>query len=141
MKIEYGKKVTMEYELTVEGQHVDSSKERGPMTFIQGRNMNIPKGLTEKLNGVEEGQEIEVDVDPERGYGLADKRKLQEIPLSGIPKGIDPKPGMIFRLQSDEHGMTIVGIAEVRKNSVIVDMNHPLAGKELHFKIKVLSVE
>ncbi|MFO8052644.1 MAG: peptidylprolyl isomerase [Candidatus Omnitrophota bacterium] len=140
MTIEKGKKVSFDYTLTVDDQVVDSSKERGPLTYTHGEGKIIP-GLASKLKGMEEGQKTTVEVKPEEAYGQKNSEAFKEVPKSSLPKDLEPKVGMMLQMQGPEGQAVPVKVAEVKDEAVVLDLNHPLAGKTLNFDVTIVSVE
>jgi FKBP-type peptidyl-prolyl cis-trans isomerase 2 len=140
MTIEKGKKVSFDYTLTVDGQVVDSSKEREPLSYVHGEGKIIP-GLASELEGMKEGQEKTVEVSPEDAYGKEDPEAFKEISKGSLPEGLEPKTGMMLQMQGPEGQPVPVKVAEVKDEAVVLDLNHPLAGKTLNFDVKVISVE
>ncbi len=138
--IETGKKVAFDYTLTVDNQVVDSSTGKAPLEYVHGSGAIIP-GVEKALEGLHVGDEKSIVVKPEDGYGPADATLLREVPKSQLPQDQQPKIGMVLQMQSPE-GQVFPGIiAEVKKDSVTIDFNHPLAGKTLNFQIKVIKIE
>ena len=140
MKILNGARVTIEYELWVNGEVIDSSRERGPLCYEQGKGQII-RGLETLLEGKEAGEEFEVDISPEDAYGIRDERAVQEIPRSALPDTVMPEVGMALQAKTKDGQVFQVIIIDVRPEGVAVDFNHPLAGKILRFKIHILKVE
>ncbi len=140
MKIEKGSQVTIEYELTVNGEVVDSSKDRGPLDYEQGRGQII-RGLETALEGKEPGEEFEIDISPEDAYGIRDERAVQEVPRTAFPDTLSPEEGMALQVKTPAGQIFQAIVKEVKLDLILIDFNHPLAGKILRFKIQVLKVE
>ncbi|MCF7873377.1 MAG: peptidylprolyl isomerase [Candidatus Omnitrophica bacterium] len=140
MTIEKGKKVAFDYTLTVDGQVVDSSKERGPLTYTHGEGKIIP-GLATELKGMKAGEQATVKVEPKEAYGQKNPEALKEVPKSSLPKDLEPKVGMMLQMQGPQGQAVPVKVAEVKDEVVVLDLNHPLAGKTLNFDVTVVSVE
>jgi len=103
-----------------------------PVLLVVGR-QHILKGLEEALIGMDKGEEKEVTIPPEKAFGQVNNNLINVIPLSYFEKQkLNPVPGMIVNV-NDRDGM----IKSVGAGRVIVDFNHPLAGKTLKYKIKV----
>lgn len=137
--VEDGRVVTLNYVLTVDGEVVDSSEEGKPITFIQGQGQIIP-GLESELYGMEVGQNKDVIVPPENGYGELDPENFAEFPRDQFPAEIPLEPGVELELH-DKEGKTVgARIDSIKDNSVRLDFNHPLAGKELHFNVEVIDL-
>jgi len=138
--IQNGSKVTLEYTLTVDGKMIDSSEGKPPLEYTQGEGKMLP-GLARQLEGLKAGDEKNVEVKPEEAYGSPDPAALKEIPISKLPPEIKPEVGMILQGQDKEGRSFPARIAEVKKDTVVMDLNHPLAGKTLFFKVKIISVK
>jgi len=124
--------VTLEYSLEVDGNEIDS----GPIQFIQGHGNIIP-GLEKEMVGMKLGEEKEVEVKPEDAYGQYDPDLEVEVPLSSFPEDFEIKLGRPMRLQ-DGQGHTFTGVAvAISDDNVKLNLNHPLAGKDLLFKTRV----
>ena len=145
MKIENKKVVELTYELTVDGKAVDRTTEMtGPLDYIHGEHMLLPKFEAE-LEGLEPESEFAFTLTPEEGYGEYDPKHKFEIPKQSFE--IDGKiredlmqVGKIIPMLNSS-GMVVQGlIAAVNDDTVTMDFNHPMAGKTLNFKGKVVSV-
>jgi FKBP-type peptidyl-prolyl cis-trans isomerase SlyD len=136
--IQEGKQVSFDYTLTVEDKIVDTSKEKGPLKYTHGKGEIIP-GLEKNLEGLKVGDEKLVIVPPEEAYGQLDPRAFREVEKSSLPQDI--KVGMNLQAQSADGQVFVVKIAEIKNDMVVVDFNHPLAGKTLKFDVKIVSIE
>lgn len=135
-----GKVVSIHYTLTDDaGETVDSSKGGEPLEYLQGAG-NIVAGLEEALAGRNRGDKLKVDVSPEKGYGAHDPRGLQRIPRDAFPEDIDLEPGMQFGAEDPQGNSTTVWIVKVESGQVVIDTNHPMAGKTLHFDVSIEGV-
>jgi FKBP-type peptidyl-prolyl cis-trans isomerase SlyD len=135
-----GKVVSIHYTLTDDaGAVVDSSKGHSPLEYLHGAG-NVVPGLEEGLVGRARGDVLKVDVAPEKGYGAHDPRGLQRIPRQAFPDDIDLEPGMQFGAEDPQGGSTTVWIVKVESDQVVIDTNHPLAGKTLHFDVTIADV-
>ncbi len=135
-----GSKVGLDYVLTVEGKVVDSSQAKGPLEYTQGDGKLIP-GLSRQLEGLKVGDEKTIEVKPEEAYGTPDPKAFRDVPLSNLPAGMTPTVGTLLQSKDDTGQIYISRIAEVKKDSVLMNFNHPLAGKTLSFKVKIVSVK
>lgn len=136
--------VTLEYELTVDGEVVDSSEEGDPIVFLQGSNQLVP-GLENALPGLKAGESKEITVTPEEGYGEYDPDSIVEVARSEFPDDFPLEPGVEITVHTDEsddefEDMMEATIVKVDKFVVTLNFNHPLAGKTLNFKVKVLEL-
>lgn len=124
--------VTLDYNLEVEGKKIDS----GPIQFLHGHGNIIP-GLASKIEGMEIGEEKEVQVKAKDAFGNYDPDLEIEFPLSSFPEDFEIQLGRPMRLQdNEERTFTAVAVA-ITDDSVKLNLNHPLAGKDLLFKTKV----
>jgi FKBP-type peptidyl-prolyl cis-trans isomerase SlyD len=133
------KVVSFDYTLTgPEGQEIDSSKGRHPLTYLHGANNIIP-GLEAALEGKSAGDELSVTVPPEQAYGHRNEQMIQSVPRDRFQGVADIKPGMQFQANTPQ-GPRIVTIVAADAQNVTVDANHPLAGVPLKFDVKVTDV-
>lgn len=138
--IENGSKVRLEYTLKDDGGKVlDSNKGRDPLTYTQGEQQIIP-GLEKALDGMREGEEKKVTVNPADAYGETDPKAVTEVPKEMLPPDA-LTVGTELVAQSQGGARRIVRIKEIKEKTVVIDLNHPLAGKALFFDLKVLGVE
>ncbi|MDF2445479.1 MAG: peptidylprolyl isomerase [Moraxellaceae bacterium] len=130
---------SIEYTLTDDqGNVIDSSVGGEPLAYLHGAGNIIP-GLEDALEGKQVGDSLKVSVPPSEGYGEKDEALLQVVPRSMF-RGVDQiEVGMQFHAQTD-HGMQVITVAKVEGDNVTVDGNHPLAGQNLNFDVKVLEV-
>jgi len=121
-----------------EGQVLDSSQGREPLNYLHGNNNIIP-GLENALTGKEIGEQFNISIPPEDGYGVRDERLIQVLPKTAF-EGIDPvEPGMQFQARSDQ-GVQIITVTSVDGDRITVDGNHALAGEVLNFEIEVTHI-
>ena len=140
MKIAKDRVVELEYRLHLgDGQVIDSSAPGQPLSYLHGRGQIVP-GLEGALEGLDVGEAKQVVVAPAQGYGEHDARGLQEVPRTMFPPTTELSPGMRLAAQTDSGEVIPIGIHEVKGQTVIVDLNHPLAGKTLHFDVTVRGV-
>jgi FKBP-type peptidyl-prolyl cis-trans isomerase SlyD len=139
MKIGNGTVVELDYKLHLgDGQIVDQS-EGEPLSYMHGEGHIVP-GLEQALEGLDVGDRREVVVAPGEGYGDHDPRGVQEVSREAFPEGFEPKAGMQLVAESPEGEPVQFVVKEIRDQTVVVDFNHPLAGKTLHFDVTVRGV-
>lgn len=140
MNIENHCVVAIHYTLTDDdGQQLDTSAGQEPLVYLHGHH-NIISGLEDALMGKEPGDELQVTVQPEDGYGHSNPDLVQDVPLSAFEGAGDVAPGMIFQAQDGAGNTRRVTVNAVEGDRVTVDANHPLAGKVLHFRVSVEEV-
>lgn len=129
--------VTIHYTLkNDEGEVLDSSREREPLSYLEGA-QNIISGLEKALTDKDKGDEASVALTPEEGYGEINEELVQPVPSSAF-EGVDKvEPGMQFQAQTPG-GPQIVRVVEVGDETVTIDANHPLAGQNLNFEVEVV---
>ncbi len=135
-----GKKVVFDYTLTVDNQTVETTNGKKPLTYNHAEGMLIP-GLEKELEGMKAGESKKVVVKPEEGYGAVNPQLVREFEKSKLPADLKPEKGMILEMQDPQGNAYPAMISEVKENTVMLDFNHPLAGKELVFDVKIVSVE
>jgi FKBP-type peptidyl-prolyl cis-trans isomerase SlyD len=136
LNVEENHVVTLDYTLTVDGKVIDTSANAEPIQFIQGTGQVVP-GLEEALYGLQEGESKEVVVSPENGFGVEDPDAIADVPRDEFPDNFPLEPGVELQLTNQEGDELEAYIVSVGKKTVRLNFNHPLAGKELFFSIKV----
>ncbi|HYL81307.1 MAG TPA: peptidylprolyl isomerase [Candidatus Acidoferrum sp.] len=137
--IENGSKVELEYTLTDDGGTVlNSNKGADPLTYTQGEQQIIP-GLEKALNGMHAGEGKKVTIPPAEAYGEVNPAAVAEVPKDRIPSDA-LKVGEELVARSSSGESRTVRIKEIREKTVVIDLNHPLAGKTLTFDVKVVGV-
>jgi FKBP-type peptidyl-prolyl cis-trans isomerase SlyD len=140
MKIASGCVVELDYRLHLgDEKTVDKSPPDEPLSYLHGQGQIVP-GLERELTGLSEGASKQVVVTPKDGYGEHDPEGIQEVPREAFPPKTELAPGMQFFAESQDGNRIPVLIKELKSASVVVDLNHPLAGKSLHFDVTVKSV-
>lgn len=120
------------------GEIIDSSAEGEPLVYLHGHEQIVP-GLEAVLAGKQKGDALKVTVPPEHGYGDHDPDGVVRVPTSAMPMP-EPEIGMELLIRSENGQEAPVRIVGVDAEHVTIDGNHPLAGKDLHFEVKVLDV-
>ena len=139
--VQPGAQVSFDYTLTDDtGKVVDSSKGKAPVHYVHGTGQIIP-GLEKELAGMAVGAEKKVTVKPEEAYGPVDPRAFQEIPKEKLPPEA-LQVGTMLMAQGGPGGQGVpVRVHEIKEKTVIVDFNHPLAGKTLSFDVKITEIK
>ncbi len=138
--VENGSKVQIEYTLTLDhGQVRDSNKGEEPLTFVHGQRQII-RGLEKAVEGMHAGEEKKVVVKAADAYGEANPAAVAEVPKERIPSTA-LTVGTELLAQGSSGQTRTVRVKEIKEQTVVLDMNHPLAGTDLTFAVKVLSVE
>lgn len=144
MAVEHGDKIRVEYEGRLEnGEVFDSSNKTGkqkPLEFVAGENQVI-KGFDDAVVGMNEGEEKSFSIAPENAYGEIREDLKREIPKNSLPQDQEPKKGMMLVMSSPQGQQIPAVINDVKDDIVVLDLNHPLAGKKLLFNVKVVGIE
>ena len=139
MKVEDAFVISMDYTLQVDGQVMDTSEGSDPLEFIQGQHHIIP-GLENALYGMSIGDSKKVVVSAKDGYGEVDKEAYMDVPRGEFPPDVPAKVGTELELRDQTDHLVYARIEEVTKENIRLNMNHPLAGKELHFDVKITAI-
>lgn len=139
MKIVKDTAVSFHYTLTDQhGEVIDASAERGPLTYLHGHDQIIP-GLERQLEGLDTGARANLAVPAAEAYGERREEMVMEVPRDKFPADEELVPGT--QVMSQGGGAPVVfTIREVRPDTVLLDGNHPMAGKDLNFAIEVVDV-
>lgn len=122
-----------------DGNVIDQSPEGQPLAYLHGHRNIIP-GLEKQLMGKTIGDKLTATIPPEEAYGEFDDAAVQEVPRINF-QGVDNiQAGMQFQSQTEDGQVMLVTVRDVQGDKVIVDANHPLAGKTLHFDVEIVDV-
>jgi FKBP-type peptidyl-prolyl cis-trans isomerase SlyD len=139
MQIEPNSVVTLHYTLKDnEGNILDQSDD-GSFLYLHGA-MNIIPGLEKALTGKSAGDELQVKVTPEEGYGEKDPARIQEVPKTMFQDDSQIQVGVQFQAQSPDGQAIVVTVTEIKEEAVVIDANHALAGIDLNFDVKIVDV-
>jgi FKBP-type peptidyl-prolyl cis-trans isomerase SlyD len=131
--------VTIEYTLTVDGEVVDTTEGDEPLNFLQGH-QNIIPGLERELTGMKIGDSKKVMVTPNEAYGEIDPDNIIDVPRNEFPEEIPLEPGTELEVKNADGEILSATINDVTADSVRLDFNHPLAGKELTFDVTIIDL-
>ncbi|MDG1199891.1 MAG: peptidylprolyl isomerase [Porticoccaceae bacterium] len=140
MSIKDNSAVSFHYSLADdEGQQLDSSAGKEPLAYLHGAGNIIP-GLENALTGKAVGDSMTVAVSAAEGYGEVQQELIQDVPRTSF-QGIEQiEVGMQFEAQTGQGGTVPVTVTAVTDETVTVDGNHPLAGKNLNFDVSIEAV-
>ena len=137
--VKKGDKVSVEYEGRLkDGEVFDSNKGKEPLEFEVGSG-SIIKGFDEGMIGMQKGEEKTIDIPSDDAYGVHRPELVQKIPKEKF-NGPEPKEGMMIAISTPEGKQFPAKIVAVDEKEVTLDINHPLAGKDLSFSVKVLDI-
>ena len=136
-----GDKVQIHYTGKLDdGTTFGTSSGRDPLEFEVGSGQVIA-GFDKAVEGMTEGDNKTVKIDPEDAYGERHEQLVQEVPKSALPEEIDPAVGMALQSRSPDGQVTQLTVTEVKDESITVDANHPLAGQALNFDIELVKIK
>ena len=138
--IKSGSVVSFEYTLSDEnGEVILSNKGKDPVTYTHGRREIIP-GLEKALDGMELNENKSVQVEPDEAYGPMDPNGFKEVPKDTVPStGL--KVGTPLGTRGPNGEDLVIHVHEVKEDTVVLNFNHPLAGKTLNFDLRVLDID
>ena len=135
-----GMLVTLDYTVkTPDGKLLETSKGSQPLKYIHGKKMMIP-GLERELTGLKIGAEKHITIKPEDGFGKLNPNAVQEVPKEKVPPNA-LKVGAVLVGTNKDGSPIPMTVREIKEKTVVMDLNHPLAGKTLVFDVKVIDVE
>lgn len=139
--VEKGSKIKVEYVGSLEdGTIFDSSeKHNSPLEFVVGEKQVI-KGFDDAVVGMKAGEEKEITLPPDQAYGQHNPEFVRDMPKNMFPEDQEIKPGMIFMVDLQDGRQIPVTVTKVTDEFVTIDLNPPLAGKTLIFKIKIVEI-
>ena len=139
-KVEKGKFVKVDYEGRLDNGEVFDSSQGGQPLELQVGGGQIIKGFEEQLEGMELREKKTFTLDPEDAYGNRDENQLHTFSRSEVPEEMNPQVGDMIGLQTPDGQQIPATIAEADEEKIVVDLNHPLAGKSLTFDIEVVDI-
>lgn len=139
-KVEYGDTVRAEYTGRLEDGRIFAGSADGEfLEVVSGESSSIP-GLKDALEGLEIGEEKTVEVDCNEAYGPSCEELKREVPRENLPSGLVVYPGRKIAMQTTGGHTIHAEIISSSEDGVLLDFNHPLAGKKLHFRLKVTDI-
>lgn len=135
-----GDTVRVSYEGRLDdGTVFDSSLEGDPLEFTLGTD-EVIQGFEQAISGVESGQSKTVTLDPDEAYGDRDEDLVFTVEREQLPEDLDPDVGDRLQVRPQEGDAFEVHVADVGDDRVVLDANHPLAGRELTFEIELVEI-
>jgi FKBP-type peptidyl-prolyl cis-trans isomerase 2 len=141
MKIAPGLGVRIEYELSVKGGAViESSAKSGPLRYVHGQGKMLA-GLERRLEGLSPGDEKRGEIPAREAFGTEDTLPVKDMARRDFPKGVKLDPGSTFEAKSPAGEPIHLKVVSATPEVVKVRLLHPLVGRDLAFRVKVLAVE
>ena len=132
--------VLMHYSITLtNGSVIESSFDDEPVEISMGKD-DVTDGMELAIFGLKEGDSQTLTLTPEQGFGTRDEDNIHDMPLSDFPEELLPEPGLSYSFESAD-GNEIPGtVVSLKDKTAEIDFNHPLAGHEIIFTVKILGV-
>ena len=141
MQVKKGDKIKVHYHGKLDdGTTFDSSEGRDPLAFEVGSGMVIP-GFDAGVTGMEKGDKKTIKIPSDEAYGPTLDEMIMEFPKERFPEDMKPEIGMTLNMSNQEGQSFPVVIKEVKDDVVVLDANHPLAGKDLTFDLELVEIE
>lgn len=137
--VQNGVVVSMEYTLHVDNEEIDSSKGQDPLQFLVGHG-NIISGLEREIIGMKVGDSKDVVIAPADGYGEFNEEAFLDVPRKDFPSDMPVEEGLELTVRDDSGQSRYARIDAIEGDTVTLNFNHPLAGDELHFNVKVVDL-
>ncbi len=135
-----GDRVKVHYTGKLEdGSVFDSSRDREPLEFELGGGMMI-KGFDTAVSGMKVGESKTAQIPAEEAYGEHNAEMVIEVPKSQLPEDLKPEVGQQLGMQQPNGQSVPVRVVDVKEESIEIDANHPLAGKDLIFDLELVEI-
>ena len=129
----------VEYTLMINGEVIETNVGKYPLEYRAGAGQ-VVKGLARILDGMSEGEERTVTIEPRDAYGKHYEDAYKTFPKSSFPPGHDLKKGMVVELKTKE-GKSVPGVIwQTTGDEIVINFNHPLAGKTLTFQLRIVKI-
>lgn len=139
-KVKANDTVKVHYTGTLQdGSVFDSSRDKDPIEFTLGQGQIIP-GFEQGVLDMSVNETKTINIPTKEAYGERNDQMIQEVPMSQLPPEIKPEVGMGLMSQTPDGQQMQLTVAEVKENSIVVDANHPLAGKDLTFEVELVEI-
>ena len=136
-----GTRVTLHFALKLDdGEVVDTTFGGDPATFEVGDG-NLLDGFERALYGMQPGAKETLVIKPENGFGQRNPQNIQEIPRSEFDPSIQIAEGLVLAFADAQNAELPGVVSSFDDETVYVDFNHPLSGRDIHFEVEILEVE
>ena len=135
-----GDNVKVHYKGTLnDGSIFDSSEGREPLAFEVGAGMMIP-GFDKAVDGMKVGEKVTANIPAKEAYGESREDMIMEVPAAQIPVDLNPEVGQQLAIEQPNGQSVPVVVKEISEDKIVIDGNHPLAGKDLTFDIELVEI-
>lgn len=128
--------VELQYKLWADGELVEESEADDPLVYLHGYD-NIITGLEEQLAGMRVGEEKDITVDADDAYGEYDPENIETVALDDLPLDFEPEEGMVLEVQDEDGNVYVAQVEDFTDETVTLNYNHPMAGKDLRFHVRI----
>lgn len=128
--------VELQYKLWADGKLVEESEADDPLVYLHGSD-NIITGLEEQLEGMRVGEEKDIVVDADDAYGPYDNENIETIARDELPLEFEPEEGMVLEVQDEDGNVYVAQVDAFTDETVTLNYNHPMAGKDLRFEVRI----
>jgi len=140
--VEKGQTVSVHYKGTLDdGSEFDNSHARGEPMQVEVGSGRLIKGFDAALMGMTVGETKNISLSPEDAYGSLNPEAVEEVPKTAFPPDFEFKDGEVVQGRAPTGQPIVARIVEQKENTVVLDMNHPMAGKNLNFEIELVSIQ
>jgi len=140
--VEKGSKIKVHYTGTLNnGDKFDSSLDRNQTLDFEVGSGQMIKGFDEGVVGMQKGESKTINIKPEDAYGVVNPDAQTELPNDTFPPDFNPQVGEVVQGSTIDGRPVVAKIKELKEETTILDLNHPLAGEELNFEIEVVDIE
>ena len=139
-KTKAGDTVKVHYQGTLEdGTVFDTTTDKEPFEFTIGKG-EVISGFDKAVEGMSVGEKQSIALKPAEAFGEYHKELILEVPRSQLPAEIDPQVGMALQAKDPEGNVTRMNVIKVSDESITLDSNHPMAGKNVNFDIELIAI-
>ena len=136
-----GTYVTITYEAFLQsGVKVMGTNPESPLVFRFGSGEVLP-AIEREITGLSPGERKAFEIAPEDAFGTFDPNEVIRVPLSKVPSAKHLKKGTVLEMETDTGEKRLCFVGEIEEEHVILDFNHPLAGKRLKYRVEVVNVQ
>ena len=140
MRVKHGRVILLDYSVKVNtGQVVEASTGKAPIEYLHGSGQILP-ALERALEGLGEGDQAAFSIAAEDAYGERKDDNLVSLPRTLFPAEVKLEKGLCLYAKASGGQSYPITVKEIREDTVLVDLNHPLAGERLYFEVKICGV-
>jgi FKBP-type peptidyl-prolyl cis-trans isomerase SlyD len=135
-QVEQDAVVGLQYKLWADGELVEETESDEPLLYLHGHD-NIITGLERALDGMSVGETKTVVIEPEDAYGEHIEDNIDVLSREDVNLGFEPEPGTMLHVQDPSGNVYQAVVVDANDENITLDYNHPMAGRQLKFEVKV----